>query len=601
MRAVKQRHQVHWHKGFLGEETEIQFKAELGDRSIIPIQCDGSSLWIGPITANNRSGCVFCLNKRLFARKQREYAFTSKNGQAGNMFPTSLYLETHKQMALALVRFLEEEDRPAGFFGCQAIKFNLLTGHFRKVFFLHEEHCSFCGMLNPIEECRQPSFVHKKKHDPDHLRVEPLCEMSFYDNHFVDRDVGILHSVGQELDSPIASPVICEVHTGTGLVVPVAGHKWTFNESKKVCILEAIERYCGFSPKKKVKITYDTFAHIQQPALDPKSCGLPLKPTKMLQPYQDRVEYAWIEAYSLKRNGPIMVPYQLVYYAHDEVPGEQFLSDTSSGCATGGNFEEALLHALLELVERDHFMLSWYARCRLPRLELGEVSDLETLFLLDKIEKMGAEVHLFAMKFDLPVAAVMAVVENTSGEFPSLLFAADCDYSPIRAVKGALSEVLSYFPNMDIIHGSSMDRLKQLSENLEDLDEFKDHQGLWCLPAMKKYAKFLLGSDESVPLESAFNLPPKNDCIGEDLLFLTNALINNGYDVIVSDQSSTSSRELGVHTVRAIVPGLLPMTFGQNNRRFKGMNRLKMVPYQCGYQKEPLSESAVYMVPHPFP
>lgn len=601
METDEQRPVVYWHDGFFGEKLKTKIREKLDGGPIIPIQCDGSSLWMGPIMEHNRRGCAFCLSSRILVRKQREYIFTRQDDRGKNIFPTSLRTNSHILMALELAKLLEKKDSDTEFYGGWAIKLNLISGHFRKVFFLHKENCSFCGQLSSIEKYRQPCFDSGKKQDPDDLRVAPLREMVFYDKHFVDKDAGILHSVGQELDSPIASPAICEIHTETGFIVPVAGHKWRFDDSRKVCILEAVERYCGLSPKKRVEITFDAYSNLQKPALDPVSCGLPLRSTRIFKPYQDTQEYAWIEAYSLKSKGPIMVPFQLVYYAHNEVPGELFLSDTSSGCATGGDFEEALLHALLELVERDHFMLSWYARCPLSRLDMGEITDLETLFLLDKIEAMDAKAHLFAMKFDMPVAAVIAVIENRSGEFPSLLFAADCDFSPVRAIKGALSEVLSYYPNMETIHGVSVERLKNLTANLEGLDKFKDHQGLWCLPEMKKYAEFLLKTESFLPIDSAFNLPPQNDFIGRDLKYLTDALLGEGYDIIVAEQSSVASRDAGIHTVRAIVPGFLPMTFGQNNRRFKGMSRLKMVPFQCGYLKQPLNESEVYMVPHPFP
>ena len=39
--------------------------------------------------------------------------------------------------------------------------------------------------------------------------------------------------------------------------------------------------------------------------------------------------------------------------------------ETSNGCALGGCFEEATAHGLLEVAERDAFLITWYGR--MPR------------------------------------------------------------------------------------------------------------------------------------------------------------------------------------------------------------------------------------------
>ena len=57
--------------------------------------------------------------------------------------------------------------------------------------------------------------------------------------------------------------------------------------------------------------------------------------------------------------------------------GEGFVYETSNGCALGGSLEEAIFHGIMEVVERDSFLLTWYAKLPLPRLDLSSANDQE--------------------------------------------------------------------------------------------------------------------------------------------------------------------------------------------------------------------------------
>jgi ribosomal protein S12 methylthiotransferase accessory factor len=53
--------------------------------------------------------------------------------------------------------------------------------------------------------------------------------------------------------------------------------------------------------------------------------------------------------------------------------------------------------------------------------------------------------------------------------------------------------------------------------------------------------------------------------------------------------------------VKVIVPGLLPMTFGHDNRRVHGLSRLFEVPGLLGYRDQGVARQGVNPHPHPFP
>ncbi len=107
----------------------------------------------------------------------------------------------------------------------------------------------------------------------------------------------------------------------------------------------------------------------------------------------------------------------------------------------------------------------------------------------------------------------------------------------------------------------------------------------------------------STPSKSFVDIPHDNGRMDltEDLLVAVKRLRDRGLDVIVVDQTTPEHTAGGFHCVKVIVPGLLPMTFGHDNRRIHGLPRLFEVPQVLGYRDAPLLPSEVNPYPHPFP
>lgn len=75
-----------------------------------------------------------------------------------------------------------------------------------------------------------------------------------------------------------------------------------------------------------------------------------------------------------------------------------------------------------------------------------------------------------------------------------------------------------------------------------------------------------------------------------------------GLEVVTVDQTEPGlRRSLGLHCVRVVVPGALPMTFGHVNRRTRGLPRLLEVPHRLGRTDRPLRHEDLSLHPHPFP
>jgi len=86
-----------------------------------------------------------------------------------------------------------------------------------------------------------------------------------------------------------------------------------------------------------------------------------------------------------------------------------------------------------------------------------------------------------------------------------------------------------------------------------------------------------------------------------DLHQLLNRLHQSGLEVIVVDQTVPLIEQNGLHCVKVMIPGMLPMTFGHHLTRVTGLDRVYTVPMTLGYRAEPLTNEQLNPHPHPFP
>jgi ribosomal protein S12 methylthiotransferase accessory factor len=70
---------------------------------------------------------------------------------------------------------------------------------------------------------------------------------------------------------------------------------------------------------------------------------------------------------------------------------------------------------------------------------------------------------------------------------------------------------------------------------------------------------------------------------------------------VVVEQTAPEQAGYGLRTVKAIVPGALPMTFGHVHHRTRGLPRLLAVPAALGFWPAPKHHADLDILPHPLP
>jgi ribosomal protein S12 methylthiotransferase accessory factor len=146
------------------------------------------------------------------------------------------------------------------------------------------------------------------------------------------------------------------------------------------------------------------------------------------------------------------------------------------------------------------------------------------------------------------------------------------------------------------------DEYRRMLDDPFEVRQMEDHSMLYGLPEAASRFHFLFQKDRPLrSFEEQFARPASHLDLTDDLKTLLNALRQVGLEVIVVDQTTPEILRNGLHCVKVIIPGTLPMTFGYRLTRLAGLDRVLTVPAALGYRNKPLTYEELNPHPHPFP
>ncbi|GIN94807.1 hypothetical protein J6TS1_06770 [Siminovitchia terrae] len=472
--------------------------------------------------------------------------------------------------------------------------------------FLPDPLCPICSHLpDDTSESAQIRLESSPKITAGGYRCRSMDELkAVLVKDYLDHRTGVMNGKIQDFTLPFADVIVnmplFEADEG------VAGRSNSYEMSELTAILEGLERYCGLGPRGKKTIVRDSYHQLENQALNPTRVGLHdeeqyEKPHFPFKPFHPDTPMNWVWGYSFLHERPILVPELLAYYSLGY--GEGFVYETSNGCALGGSLEEAIFHAIMEVVERDSFLLTWYAQLPLPRIDLSSAGDKELQLMVDRVREVaGYDLHLYNSTMEHGITSVWGVAKNRRSKGLNLICAAGANPDPVRAVKSTIYELAGMMSR----HDKKLEESRQKYEGML-LDPFavrtmEDHGLLYGLPEAEERLNFLLHDHRPLrTFAEEFKQPPRNNDLKDDLQDILNRFRRLNLEVIVVDQTTPITERNGLFCVKVLIPGMLPMTFGHHLTRVKGLERVLRVPMQLGFMKAPLSYEQLNPNPHPFP
>lgn len=360
---------------------------------------------------------------------------------------------------------------------------------------------------------------------------------------------------------------------------------------------EAIERYAAAVALREVEqVLSAPWREVADQAVDPRRFALyapeqygPHWPFTAPSP---ELPLRWVSAWSLTRGREVLVPAQFVYLPYAPLPGEPTLAlHTSSGLACGLTRAEAVLSALCEVIERDAFMIFWLCRLAAPRVDWPGSAGLRAE-IAGRYLRPGLTYHVLDFTTDIGVPCCFAaVVEEGSAHVAMAVGAAARPVGEAAIRKAIMESVQTRVWLRQMVLSEGLRRFN----SYEQVRSFEDHVHLWGDRTMLHRADFLLNAAEQVPVRAGCPDPS----VAGQVEWVVQRLAAAGLEAIVVDITPEDVRALGLHVVRAIVPGAIPLS---SDHRFQplGGERLYRVPVLLG-QRAPRSINDFNPVPHPFP
>ena len=466
--------------------------------------------------------------------------------------------------------------------------------------------CPFCSSLpEDSQEAARITMKPSPKISADSYRCRSLEDLDqTLVRNYLDPRTGLLNGKMYDFTPPFADVIVNLPLFGGD--EGVAGRTHSYKVSELTAILEGLERSCGISPRGKRTAVYDSYRNLEDLALNPLKAGVHAdeqyeRPHFPFKKFNPDIPMNWVWGYSFLQERPILVPELLAYYSLG--CGNGFVYETSNGCALGGSLEEAIFYGILEVVERDSFLMAWYGQLALPRLDPSSSNDSELQLMIDRIRTVaGYDLLLYNATMEHGIPSVWAMAKNRKKKGLNIICAAGANPDPVRAVKSAVHELAGMMGTMDDDFEANKTKLRQMLLDSSLVGKMDDHGMLYGLPEAEERLSFLL--DENRPLRTfseEFKRGRKHADLAEDLKDLLQALHRQNLDVIVVDQTTSEIKRSGLHCVKVLIPGMLPMTFGHHLTRVKGLKRVLEVPMKLGYEKEPLTVDKLNQHPHPFP
>jgi ribosomal protein S12 methylthiotransferase accessory factor len=413
---------------------------------------------------------------------------------------------------------------------------------------------------------------------------------------------GIIGSIEECLHGTADPPLFqatCRLGAGDDIIGAPLGHLFsvggtgkTRTEAAGAAVGEALERYSAtYVPFEKLVVA--TARELGDAAVEPGRFGL-FSDRQLNEPgfpfrrFTEDTRVAWIEGRELPRGRVAYLPAELVYLGRATAPGALPVAySTSSGLACDECPETATVKAMLELLERDAFMLVWTNRLSLPLIPTDP-----WLPQLDLFEQTGLAFSAVDVSVVHRLPCVLGVVRAPEGAPGALGVGASAAPTAGRAWWKALAEAFS-------VRAAGV-RLSLLDPEPGDepVVSFDDHIRRYADHRAAEAAAFLDASAERTPI--ALVRPLEGEGPDEWLPALCRRIEAAGSSAYAVDVTAPDVSELGVSVIRVVAPGLVALDT-VHSARFLGGRRLYEAAAALGLGPAPGGEDDLNPDPHPFP
>jgi len=309
--------------------------------------------------------------------------------------------------------------------------------------------------------------------------------------------------------------------------------------------------------------------------------------TQMTESFNPDKMYQWYKTTEMFSGKTTLVLADLVFFPYFGKFGKNYAFSNSSGVAAHTNVEFAIEHAVLENIEREAFMITWFNFLKRSPIEIQSLpaNIQDRIYAL---EKVGFNISLVNITLDLtPVIMIVVIGKN---DYPFFSCSTASGYNVIQIIDRALMEAESS------VYCHLRDGRSRLILTASEITRTMDHGSFYENSERIKKAEFLCG--DITHKTTVKEIEEKTMIHSSKELY--QAIKNLELTILIANLTSTQELcKLPYKVVRVIIPGIVPINFGYGIESL-GLDRVRSVPAKCNLLKKPTHIEKLNRFPHPF-
>ena len=309
------------------------------------------------------------------------------------------------------------------------------------------------------------------------------------------------------------------------------------DHAKASAMMEGFERYSAEKQESDDTI-FATPNEIGEKGeyIEPKSLNLPQKFEKA---DLGDTKFEWNLAHDIITGNDYYVLSNAVFhpYNHDSDVESLFKSNTN-GLASGNVLEEAILHGIFEVIERDAWSIFELTHKNYSQINIDSIESELIKEIIDKFESQGIKIKLMDFTADINIPTIAASADDTVTRDAGLLtLGIGTHLDPEVAILRALTEV-------------AQSRATQINGAREDTvrADFAREAGYERMKRINKY--YFRQEEEQINLSDIEN--KSTTSIDEDIDIVKEELIANDIKHVL--YTNLTRPEVDVSVVRVIIP-----------------------------------------------
>ena len=322
-----------------------------------------------------------------------------------------------------------------------------------------------------------------------------------------------------------------------GAVSIYGGKGITKDHAKASAMMEGFERYSA----ERQDIDETIIASLSEieefgEYINPKSLNLPKEFEK--KDISD-LSLEWSKSIDLISNREYYIPTNAIYHPYISKDDSQSLfKSNTNGLASGNILEEAILHGIFEVIERDAWSIFELTHKNYAQIDISSIENEIIIDIIEKFESKGIKIKLMDFTADIKIPTIAASADDTITKDAGLLtLGMGTHLDPEVAILRALTEV-------------AQSRATQINGAREDTvrADFAREAGYERMKRINKF--YFRDEEEQIKLSDIEN--KSTSSITRDIEIVKDELVSNDIQKIL--YSNLTRPELDVSVVRVVIP-----------------------------------------------